>query len=118
MGTADAASMSSRPPVDLACQHRQIADEVTEGFTRILAETSFMAVVPSSSPSASPRRASVRLLRCCRYRDRCSPDRHPRAGMGAGDDVVRPANTFVGTAEAVVGAGAGLVLAMSRMTRY
>ena len=42
MGTGDGASMSDSPLVGPGCQQSQIADEIAEGLTRILSETSFI----------------------------------------------------------------------------
>ena len=100
------------PLVDLGLQHRRIADEVREGFDRVLANTSFIL-----GPEAE------RFERA--YADYCAV-RHcvgvgngtdavelalRAAGVGQGDEVVIPASTFVATAEAVLRAGAKVVLA-------
>lgn len=103
--------MSSVPLVDLAAQHAQVADEVAAGFAAVLAATAF---VGGKEVAAFEREyadfvgaghcvglgngtdALELALRAC--------------GVGRGDEVVLPANTFVATAEAVVRAGARPVL--------
>jgi dTDP-4-amino-4,6-dideoxygalactose transaminase len=95
------------PLVDLAAQHREIAAEVDEGFARVTARTAFIlgdevgdferefaefVGVRHCVGVANGTDALELVLRA--------------AGIGAGDEVVVPANTFVATALAVVRAGA------------
>jgi len=100
------------PLVDLDLQHREIADEVRSGFDRVLAAKSFVlgpeverfeqayadyCGVRHCVGVANGTDAVELALRAC--------------GIGPGDEVLAPANTFVATAEAVLRAGARLVLA-------
>jgi dTDP-4-amino-4,6-dideoxygalactose transaminase len=100
------------PLVDLGLQHRRVAEEVRAGFDRVLEQTAFIL-----GPEAERFEQA--------YADYCGV-RHcvgvgngtdavelalRAAGVGAGDEVVLPANTFVATAEAVLRAGARVVLA-------
>jgi dTDP-4-amino-4,6-dideoxygalactose transaminase len=100
------------PLVDLDLQHREIADEVRSGFDRVLGAKSFvLGPEVERFEQAYADYCGVRhcvgvgngtdavelALRAC--------------GVGAGDEVIAPANTFVATAEAVLRAGARLVLA-------
>ncbi|GLY05284.1 MULTISPECIES: DegT/DnrJ/EryC1/StrS family aminotransferase [Actinoplanes] len=103
--------MTRIPLVDLAAAHAEVAEEVEAGFKRIIAETAFVggaevaafereyAVfggVPHCVGVANGTDALELALRA--------------AGVGPGDEVILPANTFVATAEAVVRAGADVVL--------
>jgi dTDP-4-amino-4,6-dideoxygalactose transaminase len=100
------------PLVDLELQHREIADEVRSGFDRVLGAKSFVlgpevegfeqayadyCGVRHCVGVANGTDAVELALRAC--------------GIGPGDEVIVPANTFVATAEAVLRAGARLVLA-------
>ena len=100
------------PLVDLDLQHREIVDEVRSGFDRVLAAKSFVlgpevdrferayadyCGVRHCVGVANGTDAVELALRAC--------------GIGPGDEVLAPANTFVATAEAVLRAGARLVLA-------
>lgn len=99
------------PMLDLGYQHRIVADEVAAGFASVLADTSYVlgpAVTAFEEEYArylgvadvigvgNGTDALVLALR--------------GAGVGAGDEVVLPANTFVATAEAVALVGAAPVL--------
>ncbi len=100
------------PFVDLALANGRVADEVAAGFAEVIASGAFVlgpAVdaferayadycgTPRRSESATaPTRVELALR---------------AAGVGPGDEVVLPANTFVATAEAVARAGAEIVLA-------
>ena len=105
-------STGSIPLVDLALQHRQVEDEVRRGFDEILAAGTYVggAVVGHFERQyaqfvgarhcigvGNGTDAIELALRAC--------------GVGVGDEVILPANTFVATAEAVVRAGAVPVLA-------
>ena len=98
------------PLVDLGAQHALVADEVAEGFARVLATTAF---VGSEDVSAF----ETEFAAFCGV-DHCVGVANGTdaielalraAGVGAGDEVIVPANTFVATAEAVVRAGASVV---------
>jgi dTDP-4-amino-4,6-dideoxygalactose transaminase len=100
------------PFLDLGLQHRRIADEVTGAIGSVLDRTAF---VLSEDVSAFEER----------YAEYCGVGHCigvgngtdalelalRGAGVGAGDEVIIPANTFVATAEAVERAGATVVLA-------
>ncbi len=103
--------MAQIPLVDLQAQHRQVADEVSEGFARVLENTSFIlgkevaqfeaqfaqfVGVKHCIGVANGTDALELLLRA--------------ANVGVGDEVVLPANTFIATALAVARAGATPVL--------
>ncbi len=102
----------SIPLVDLAAQHAEIAEEVSVGLAALFAASDFIggkAVeeferdycevlgVPHCIGVANGTDALELALRA--------------AGLGPGDEVVIPANTFVATAGAICRAGARLVLA-------
>jgi len=104
---ADTGRTREVPMLDLGYQNRQVADEVAAGFARVIEANEFIL---GSDVSAFEREyadylhvshvvgvgngtdALVLALRA--------------AGIGPGDEVIVPANTFVATAEAVVLAGA------------
>lgn len=103
--------MSDIPLVDLRLQHAEIADEVQRGFERVFREASFIlgreveaferdfadfVGVGHCIGVASGTDALELALRA--------------AGVGPGDEVVLPVNTFVATAMAVVRTGAVPVL--------
>jgi dTDP-4-amino-4,6-dideoxygalactose transaminase len=99
------------PLVDLKAQHMEIADEVTRGMARVIEDTAFIlgpqvrefeeafarfCGVPHCVGVANGTDAielSVRAL-----------------GLGAGDEVIVPANTFIASALGVVRAGARPVI--------
>lgn len=104
--------MTEVPMLDLAWQHRQIAAEVQAGFDRVLGDSSFIM-----GPDVSFfERAFAEF---CGAGEVVGVGNGTDAlelalragGIGAGDEVIIPANTFVATAEAVVRAGADVVLA-------
>lgn len=103
--------MKRVPLVDLGWQHAEISDEVREGWDRVLAETSFVlgqevrefeeayadfCGVGHCVGVGSGTDALELALRA--------------AGVGNGDQVILPANTFIATALAVTRAGAEPVL--------
>ena len=110
---ADAAADASLPVplVDLAAEHAEVADEVRAGWDRVLASATFLhgteadrfelafarfCGVGGCVGVASGSDALELALRA--------------AGVGAGDEVIVPAATFVATALAVLRAGARPVL--------
>ena len=104
--------MTTVPLVDLAVQHAQIADEVEEGFAEVLAAGDFIggkAVAAFEQEYAE----FVGARHCVGVANGTDAlEIALRAvGVGAGDEVVVPANTFIATAEAVVRAGARPVFA-------
>lgn len=99
--------MTSIPLVDLAAQHRQIASEVEEGFARVFAAASFvLGEDVASFEQAFARFSGVR--HCVGVGNGTDAlELVLRAlGIGSGDEVIVPANTFIATALAVVRAGA------------
>jgi len=104
--------MNQIPLVDLKAAHAEVADEVRAGFDRVLERTAFIggdevrdfereyaefAGVAHCVGVANGTDALELALRA--------------SGVGAGDEVVVPANTFIATAGAVARAGARPVLA-------
>ncbi|TFD91464.1 DegT/DnrJ/EryC1/StrS family aminotransferase [Cryobacterium serini] len=104
--------MTSVPMLDLSLQHAQVADEIRSGFDRVIATSSYIL-----GPAVREFEAA--------FADYCGVGHAigvgtgtdaielalRGAGIGPGDDVVVPANTFVATAEAVLRAGATVVFA-------
>lgn len=105
--------MSSAVPfVDLKAQHAEVAEEVNAGFARIFDQTAF---VMSDDVAAFEREFAAFLGagHCVGVGNGTDAIEIAlrAAGIGAGDEVILPANTFIATAEAVVRAGAQVVLA-------
>jgi len=107
------------PLVDLKAAHAEVADEVRAGFDRVLAATAFIggeevrcfereyaafAGVAHCVGVANGTDAVELALRAC--------------GVGPGDEVVLPANTFIATAGAVARIGARPVLVDCRAGSY
>jgi len=95
------------PLVDLKAQHAQIADEVTEGFTRVCETTSFIG--GRAVEEFEQQFAAFSGVRHCAgvANGTDALELALRAtGIGPGDEVIVPANTFIATALAVVRAGA------------
>jgi dTDP-4-amino-4,6-dideoxygalactose transaminase len=95
------------PLVDLQAAHAEVAEEVAVGFKRVIAETAFIggaevaafereyaafSGVPHCVGVANGTDALELALRA--------------VGVGPGDEVIVPANTFIASAEAVARAGA------------
>ncbi|WP_198418536.1 DegT/DnrJ/EryC1/StrS family aminotransferase [Cryobacterium frigoriphilum] len=98
------------PMLDLGLQHRQIAAQVAEGFARVFAATSFIqgpAVTQFESDFAAYC-GIEHVIGVGNGTDALELALRG-AGIGAGDEVIVPANTFIATAEAVVRAGASVV---------
>jgi dTDP-4-amino-4,6-dideoxygalactose transaminase len=104
--------MTRIPLVDLSAAHAEVADEVAVGFKRVLAETAFIG---GEEVAAFEREyaAYCGVGHCVGLANGTDAlELALRAlGVGPGDDVVIPANTFIATAEAVARAGARVVLA-------
>lgn len=99
------------PLVDLNAQHEEIAREVEEGFARVVGRTSFVLgeeVVTFEGEFA----AFCGVEHCIGVGNGTDAlELILRAlGVGTGDEVILPANTFIATALAVVRAGATPVL--------
>jgi dTDP-4-amino-4,6-dideoxygalactose transaminase len=104
-------AVSNIPLVDLTVQHEQIAAEVRRGFEEVIASSSFVL----GEQVATFEREFARfcgVAHCVGVANGTDAvELALRAvGVGHGDEVILPANTFVATAEAVVRAGARPVL--------
>ncbi|HEY1624406.1 MAG TPA: DegT/DnrJ/EryC1/StrS family aminotransferase [Streptosporangiaceae bacterium] len=113
MDTTDStATVTNVPFVDLRASHAEVADEVTEGFERVLADGAF---IKGADVAAFEREfaAFAGVAHCVGVANGTDALELAlrAAGVTAGSRVLLPANTFVATAEAVVRAGATPVLA-------
>jgi dTDP-4-amino-4,6-dideoxygalactose transaminase len=100
------------PLVDLKLQHDRIAYDVQAGFERVLANTSFI-LGPEVQAFEREYAEFCGVEHCIGVGNGTDAiELALRAvGVGPGDEVIAPANTFVATAEAIVRTGATLVLA-------
>lgn len=104
--------MSNIPLVDLHAAHIEVAEDVEAGFKRVIANTAF---VGGAEVAAFEREyaAFSGVAHCVGVAN--GTDAIELAlkavGVGPGDEVVLPANTFIATAEAVTRTGAVVVLA-------
>jgi dTDP-4-amino-4,6-dideoxygalactose transaminase len=99
------------PLVDLGIQRDRVAAEVDAGWARVLERTAFVggpdvAAFEAEYAAHEGRRHCVGLANGTDALELALR----ATGIGAGDAVVVPANTFVATAEAVARAGAEVVL--------
>lgn len=103
--------MSEIPLVDLGLQHRQIADEVAEGFARVIEENAFI-LGPAVAEFEDAFATFVGVAHCVGVASGTDAlELALRAiGVGHGDEVILPANTFIATALAVARTGAAPVL--------
>jgi dTDP-4-amino-4,6-dideoxygalactose transaminase len=103
------------PLVDLAAQHAQVADEVADGWARVLAKTAFVGGPQVAEFEAAYARY-LGVAHCVGVGNGTDAiELALRAlGIGTGDECVVPANTFIATAEAVARTGATPVLADCR----
>ncbi len=100
--------MSSRIPlVDLAAAHEEIAEEVRAGFDEVLATTGFVGG-PQVAAFEHEYAAFGGVRHCVGVANGTDAvELALRAvGVGAGDEVIVPVNTFAATAEAVARIGA------------
>ena len=102
---------SKIPLVDLGAQHRQIADEINRGFAAVFNDTSFIL----GAPVAEFEKAYAQFVgakHCVGVANGTDALELAirAAGIGPGDEVILPTNTFIATALAVVRAGATPVL--------
>lgn len=104
--------MTSIPLVDLTAQHAAVAAEIEEGWRQVLAQSSFIAG-PQVATFESEYAAFAGTRHCVTVANGTDAiEIALRAlGVGAGDECIVPANTFIATAEAVWRAGARPVLA-------
>jgi dTDP-4-amino-4,6-dideoxygalactose transaminase len=103
--------MNNIPLVDLAAQHRQIADEVAAGWAQVLARTAFVNG-PAVTAFEQEYARYLGVAHCVGVGSGTDAlELALRAsGVRHGDECVLPANTFIATAEAVARAGATPVL--------
>jgi dTDP-4-amino-4,6-dideoxygalactose transaminase len=100
------------PLVDLKAQHAEIAEEVMRGFERVCAETAFIlgGEVAAFEQAFAAHCGVAHCIGVGNGTD--ALELALRAlGIGPGDEVIVPANTFIATALAVHRAGARPVLA-------
>ena len=94
------------PLVDLQAAHAEVAEEVEAGFKRIIAETAFIG---GAEVAAFEREyaAFSGVAHCVGVANGTDAlELALRAvGVGPGDEVILPANTFIATAEAVARIG-------------
>ncbi|MES2094815.1 MAG: DegT/DnrJ/EryC1/StrS family aminotransferase [Actinomycetota bacterium] len=102
--------MTDVPMLDLGWQHERVADRVRAGFDRVLAATSFiLGPEVAEFETAFARYCGVDHVVGVGNGTDALELALRAVGIGAGHQVVIPANTFVATAEAVVRAGAEVV---------
>ncbi|MEV6861555.1 DegT/DnrJ/EryC1/StrS family aminotransferase [Streptosporangium subroseum] len=103
--------MSRVPLMDLAAAHAEIAEEVTAGFARVMANTTFVKG-PEVAAFEQEYAAFCGAAHCVGLANGTDAvELALRAvGVGPGSKVVIPANTFVATAGAVTRIGARPVL--------
>ncbi|PVZ57064.1 DegT/DnrJ/EryC1/StrS family aminotransferase [Arthrobacter sp. H-02-3] len=104
--------IQSVPLVDLTKQQDQIADAIREGFNRVIAESSFiLGPQVGEFEEAWARYCGAAFAVGVGNGTDAIELALRAAGIGRGDEVILPANTFVATAGAVHRAGADIVLA-------
>jgi dTDP-4-amino-4,6-dideoxygalactose transaminase len=103
--------MNQIPLVDLGAQHAAVAEEVAEGWQQVLARTAFIDG-PQVAAFENEYAAFIGTRHCVGMGNGTDAiEIALRAlGIGAGDECILPANTFIATAEAVCRAGATPVL--------
>src|SRR5258705_3794592 len=98
--------MAAIPLVDLQAAHAEVAEEVAAGFKRVITECAF---VGGEEVAAFEREyaAFSGVSHCVGVANGTDGLELAlrAAGVGPGDEVVLPANTFVATAEAVARLG-------------
>ena len=104
--------MSSIPLVDLSAQQLAVADEVADGWREVLAHTAFIGG-PQVAAFEREYAEFIGTRHCLGVGNGTDAiEIALRAmGIGAGDECILPANTFIATAEAVSRTGATPVLA-------
>ena len=100
------------PLVDLGWQRDQIADDVREGWSAVLERTAFVGGpdVAAFEEEYAQYLGSDHVIGTANGTDALEVALRA-LGVGAGDEVVIPANTFIATAEAVRRAGATVAFA-------
>jgi dTDP-4-amino-4,6-dideoxygalactose transaminase len=111
MTSTDTDAAAPVPLVDLGWQHRQVAEEVRAGFDAVLSSTAFV-LGPHVAAFEAEFAQYCGVGHCVGVANGTDAiELALRAsGVGEGDEVILPANTFFATAEAVVRAGASVVL--------
>ncbi len=100
------------PFVDLAAQHAEVAGEIEVGFRSVIADTGFIggAVVEAFEQELAAWWGRSHAIGVANGTD--AIELMLRAtGIGGGDEVILPANTFIATASAVARTGARPVFA-------
>lgn len=104
--------MTTVPMLDLSLQHAQVADEIRAGFERVVATSSYiLGPAVGDFETAFAEYCGVGHAIGVGTGTDAIELALRGAGIGPGDDVILPANTFVATAEAVLRAGATVVFA-------
>jgi dTDP-4-amino-4,6-dideoxygalactose transaminase len=105
-------TVTAVPMLDLAWQHRQVESQVREGFDRVLAATAFIQGpdVASFESEFAAYCGVGHVIGVGNGTDALELALRA-AGIGQGDEIIVPANTFVATAEGVVRTGATVVFA-------
>ena len=100
------------PLVDLGIQHRRMSHQILDQMAQVMETTSFV-LGPQVSAFEQAYATFCEVPHCIGVGNGTDAIELAlrAAGIGSGDEVIIPANTFVATAEAVVRAGARLVLA-------
>lgn len=103
--------MSRIPLVDLQAAHTEVAEEIDLGFKRVFANTAFIGGEEAAS-FEQEYAAFTGVPHCVGVANGTDAvELALRAvGVGPGDEVIMPANTFVATAEAAARTGARIVL--------
>jgi dTDP-4-amino-4,6-dideoxygalactose transaminase len=111
--------MSTIPLVDLGLQHRQIADEVSAGFARVMERGAFIlgAEVAEFEQAFARFSGIAHAIGVANGTDALELSVRA-AGIGRDDEVVLPTNSFIATAIAVARAGATPVLVDSDPTYH
>jgi dTDP-4-amino-4,6-dideoxygalactose transaminase len=99
------------PLVDLAAQHAAVAEEVAAGWSQVLARTAFIGG-PQVAAFETEYAEFIGTGYCVGVANGTDAIEIALRGLGigAGDECILPANTFIATAEAVCRAGATPVL--------
>lgn len=104
--------MMTVPMLDLSLQHAQVAEEIRAGFERVVATSSYiLGPAVGDFETAFAEYCGVGHAIGVGTGTDAIELALRGAGIGPGDDVILPANTFVATAEAVLRAGATVVFA-------
>ncbi len=106
-----APSITAIPLVDLKAQHAEISEEISAGFARVIAETSFILgpAVREFEEAFARYCGTAHCIGVANGTD--AIELIVRAlGIGPGNEVIVPANTFIASALGVVRAGARPVL--------